>query len=86
MQQQDIYNNNNRVIREYYGECNGNCPAQPVRAGVDDTQNVQTPCHKCTSIYIALRDRSPFDRAFLRTYNRLPAQYNTRLDTLVFAP
>jgi len=35
---------------------------------------------------MVLRDRSPFDRAALRTYNRLPAQYNTNLDTLVFAP
>lgn len=60
--------------------------ASPVRAGVDEVNNVQTSCEKCTSIHMVLRDRSPFDRAALRTYNRLPAQYNTRLDTLVFAP
>lgn len=60
--------------------------ASPKRAGVDETNQVQTPCDKCTSIYMVLRDRSSFDRAALRTYNRLPAQYNTRLDTLVFAP
>lgn len=60
--------------------------ASAQRASVDDVNQVQTPCSKCTSIYMVLRDRSPYDRASLRTYNRLPAQYNTRLDTLVFAP
>jgi hypothetical protein len=60
--------------------------ASTQRAAVDDLNKMQTPCEKCTSIYMVLRDRSPFDRAALRTYNRLPAQYNTRLDTLVFAP
>lgn len=60
--------------------------ASAVRAGVDETGKTQTPCDKCTSIYMVLKNRSAFDRAALRTYNRLPAQYNTRLDTLVFAP
>lgn len=60
--------------------------ASAQRAGVDETGKMQTPCDKCTSIYMVLKNRSPFDRASLRTYNRLPAQYNTRLDTLVFAP
>jgi hypothetical protein len=72
-------NNNHFDVRENY------C-ASPMRAEVDDVNKMQTPCDKCTSIWMVLRDRSPFDRAALRTYNRLPAQYNTRLETLVFAP
>ena len=69
-------------IRENYGEC----PAQAERLDIKQTGNTQTPCQKCTSIYLALRDRSDFDKSFLRQYNRLPAQYNTQLDTLIFAP
>lgn len=60
--------------------------ASAQRADVEEVNKTQTPCDKCTSIYMVLRDRSPYDRAALRSYNRLPAQYNTRLDTLVFAP
>lgn len=78
MDQQSM-NNQHFDVRENY------C-ASAQRAEVDDLNKMQTPCDKCTSIYMVLRDRSPFDRAALRTYNRLPAQYNTRLDTLVFAP
>ena len=74
MPNQQVFN-----VRENY------CAA-PVRAGVGEVGNTQTPCEKCTSIHMVLRDRSAFDRTALRTYNRLPAQYNTRLDTLVFAP
>lgn len=76
-QQQSM--NNQRFVREDY------C-ASTQRAEVDELNKMQTSCDKCTSIYMVLRDRSPFDRAALRRYNRLPAQYNTRLDTLVFAP
>jgi hypothetical protein len=35
---------------------------------------------------MALKDRSPFDRMYLRSYNKLPAHYPTNLDSLVFAP
>lgn len=75
-------NNNNQYagVRENY------CPTNAQRVGIDETNQMQTSCDKCTSIWMVLRDRSPFDRAALRTYNRLPGQYNTRLDTLVFAP
>lgn len=76
-QQQSM--NNQGFVREDY------C-ASAQRAGVEELNKMQTPCDKCTSIYMVLRDRSPFDRAALRTYNRLPAHYDTRLDTLVFAP
>ena len=68
----------NHVREDYCASAN--------RAEVDEVNRVQTPCEKCTSIHMVLRDRSAFDRSALRTYNRRTAQYNTRLDTRVFAP
>ena len=75
------------VVRENYG-CNGanTCPMSAKTIPVQDVNQVQTPCHKCTSIYLALKDRSDYDKAYLRSYNRLPAHYQTNLDSLVFAP
>ena len=81
MQQQPTYQGQN-VVRENFGEC----PAQAEWPNVPETSQTQTPCASCTSIYMAIKDRSPYDRAFLRAYNRLPAQYNTQLESLIFAP
>ena len=69
-------------VRENYGEC----PAQPQRLNVPETQQKVTPCSSCTSIYMAMKDRSAFDKNQMRVYNRLPAQYNTQLENLIFAP
>ena len=70
-------------VRENY---DGQCLTQPQRAEVKQTGQVQTPCHACTSIHMALQNRSDFDRQYLRSYNRLPAHYPTNLEALVFAP
>lgn len=75
-------NNGNNIIRENYGEC----PMEASRANVLQTGQVQTPCNSCTSIHTVLKDRSPYDIRSLQAYNRLPAQYNTQLETLIFAP
>jgi hypothetical protein len=71
-----------QVIENYDGQC----VAQPQRAEVQQVGQVQTPCMACTSIQLALKDRSPYDRMYLRSYNRLPAHYPTNLEALVFAP
>lgn len=82
MQQQQQRDQQQYIVRENYGEC----PAQANRLDVNQTAQTVTGCPACTSIYMAVKDRSDYDRAYLRQYNRLPAQYNTELETLVFAP
>jgi len=83
----DYYRDNNGVIRENYGSSgSGSCPMSANNSSIQETGQVITPCKGCTSIYMALKDRSPFDRMYLRSYNRLPAHYQTNLDSLVFAP
>jgi len=62
------------------------CPMQPKSATAQVLAEPDSPCMNCTSIYMAMRDRSPFDRAYLRAYNKLPGMYVTNLDSLVFAP
>jgi hypothetical protein len=76
------------MVRENFNGCNGdtNCLSPPQMARVQETGDMQTPCKSCTSIYNALKNRSPYDRMYLRSYNRLPAHYSTGLDSLVFAP
>jgi len=76
------------AIRENFNGCNGlsSCLSEPQMAPVQETGNTYSPCMNCTSIYMALKDRSPFDRMYLRSYNKLPAHYPTNLDSLVFAP
>lgn len=82
------YNQPRHVVRENFNGCNGdiNCLMAPKMAKVAETNEIQTPCKSCTSIYLALKDRSPYDRMYLRNYNRLPSHYATNLDSLVFAP
>jgi len=63
-----------------------NCPMQPKSATAQVLAEPDSPCMNCTSIYMAMRDRSPYDRAYLRAYNKLPGMYVTNLDSLVFAP
>lgn len=80
-QEQDRYQQH--VVRENY---DGACPADANRLGVQETGQTVTGCPACTSIHMAVKDRSEFDRSYLRQYNRLPSQYDTQLETLVFAP
>lgn len=82
MQQAQQGNQQQYIVRENYGDC----PAQANRLDVQQTAQAVTGCPACTSIYMAVKDRSTYDRAYLRQYNRLPAQYNTDLVELVFAP
>jgi hypothetical protein len=37
---------------------------------VQETGQMMTPCKRCTSIYMVLKNRSPYDRMYLRSYNR----------------
>lgn len=86
--QQPLQNQIGGGVRENFNGCSGNinCLAAPQNAMAKDMGGVSSPCMKCTSIYMALKDRSPYDRMYLRTYNRLPSNYVTNLDSLVFAP
>lgn len=72
----------------FTGPNNGcsNCLMVPKSADVQALGEPMSPCMNCTSIYMAMRDRSPYDRAYLNAYNKLPGMYVTNLDSLVFAP
>jgi len=76
-----------QVMEPYTGpNCSKNCLMNPDSADIQQLGEPMSPCMNCTSIYMAMRDRSPFDRAYLRAYNKLPGMYVTNLDSLVFAP
>jgi len=75
------------TVENYIGpNCSKNCLMNPDSADIQQLGEPMSPCMNCTSIYMAMRDRSPFDRAYLRAYNKLPGMYVTNLDSLVFAP
>lgn len=85
--QYNQYAGYNGEIRENYGSngCN-TCPMSADTPPVQETGTMMTSCPRCTSIYMVLKNRSPYDRMYLRSYNRLPSHYQTNLDSLVFAP
>ena len=54
-----------------------NCPANGEFSSLQDTNTVQSPCHRCSSIYVTALQRTKFDKIYTADYDRKArAAYN----------